>query len=97
MLEAKGLWLRELAHWGHGNTGGQSAGAVEIIATDLSDYRLKLASDVGADVVINVKEQDPVQIVQDLGGADVVLEMSGSEKALNQGLEMIVPGEKWRS
>jgi len=30
--------------------------------------------------------------VQDLGGADVVLEMSGSEKALNQGLEMIVPG-----
>ncbi len=67
-------------------------GAVEIIATDLSDYRLKLASDVGADVVINVKEQDPVQIVQDLGGADVVLEMSGSEKALNQGLEMIVPG-----
>ena len=67
-------------------------GAVEIIATDLSDYRLKLASDVGADVVINVKEQDPVQIVQNMGGADVVLEMSGSEKALNQGLEMIVPG-----
>ncbi|NLT83409.1 L-threonine 3-dehydrogenase [Coprothermobacter proteolyticus] len=70
----------------------KALGAVEIIATDLSDYRLKLASDVGADVVINVKEQDPVQIVQDLGGADVVLEMSGSEKALNQGLEMIVPG-----
>jgi len=63
----------------------KALGAVEIIATDLSDYRLKLASDVGADVVINVKEQDPVQIVQDLGGADV-------EKALNQGLEMIVPG-----
>lgn len=70
----------------------KALGAVEIIATDLSDYRLKLASDVGADVVINVKEQDPVQIVQNLGGADVVLEMSGSEKALNQGLEMIVPG-----
>jgi len=70
----------------------KALGAVEIIATDLSDYRLKLGSDVGADVVINVKEQDPVQIVQDLGGADVVLEMSGSEKALNQGLEMIVPG-----
>jgi len=44
----------------------KALGAVEIIATDLSDYRLKLASDVGADVVINVKEQDPVQIVQDL-------------------------------
>jgi len=70
----------------------KALGAVEIIATDLSDYRLKLASDVGADVAINVKEQDPVQIVQNLGGADVVLEMSGSEKALNQGLEMIVPG-----
>ncbi|MGB4305616.1 MAG: alcohol dehydrogenase catalytic domain-containing protein, partial [Coprothermobacter proteolyticus] len=70
----------------------KALGAVEIIATDLSDYRLKLASDVGADVVINVEEQDPVQIVQDLGGADVVLDMSGSEKALNQGLEMIVPG-----
>ncbi|HPO83580.1 MAG TPA: L-threonine 3-dehydrogenase [Coprothermobacter proteolyticus] len=70
----------------------KALGAVEIIATDLSDYRLKLASDVGADVVVNVKEQDPVQIVQNLGGADVVLEMSGSEKALNQGLEMIVPG-----
>lgn len=70
----------------------KALGAVEIIATDLSDYRLKLASDVGADVVINVKEQDPVKIVQNMGGADVVLEMSGSEKALNQGLEMIVAG-----
>lgn len=70
----------------------KALGAVQIVATDLSDYRLKLASEVGADVVINVKEQDPVQIVQNLGGADVVLEMSGSEKALNQGLEMIVPG-----
>jgi len=45
-------------------------------------------------VVINVKEQDPVQIVQNLGGADVVLEMSGSEKALNQGLEMICAGRR---
>ncbi|ACI16985.1 L-threonine 3-dehydrogenase [Coprothermobacter proteolyticus DSM 5265] len=70
----------------------KALGAVQIVATDLSDYRLKLASEVGADVVINVKEQDPVKVVQDLGGADVVLEMSGSEKALNQGLEMIIPG-----
>jgi threonine 3-dehydrogenase len=70
----------------------KALGATQVIATDLSDYRLHLASMVGADVTINVKEKDPVSIVNDMGGADVVLEMSGSQTALNQGLDMIVPG-----
>ncbi|NPV89000.1 L-threonine 3-dehydrogenase [Coprothermobacteraceae bacterium] len=70
----------------------KALGASEVIATDLSDYRLALAEQVGADLTVNVRSEDPVTLVSAKGGADVVLEMSGSEVALNQGLDMLVPG-----
>ncbi len=70
----------------------RACGAALIISTDLSPYRLDLAKKAGADVVINVAEEDPVQRVMELTdgeGVDVVLEMSGAPVALQQGLKMV--------
>jgi len=43
-------------------------GAGRIIVTDMMPHRLDLARQLGADVAINVKEQDPIQAVKDLTG-----------------------------
>ena len=72
----------------------KSAGAAKVIAVDVSEYRLGLASKMGADVVINGTNQDTRSEVSAIlpHGADVVLEMSGSGKALNDGLKVVKPG-----
>jgi len=47
---------------------------------------------LGADFVVNVQKDDPVEIVNDLTqgyGADVVLECSGAPGAANFGLEVV--------
>ncbi|MEZ4584732.1 MAG: alcohol dehydrogenase catalytic domain-containing protein, partial [Caldilineaceae bacterium] len=43
-------------------------GAGKIIVTDMSEHRLALARELGADVTINIKEQDPVEVVMDMTG-----------------------------
>jgi L-iditol 2-dehydrogenase len=40
----------------------RALGAGRIIATDISEYRLKMAEKFGADVTINAKEDVPVQV-----------------------------------
>ena len=50
---------------------------------------------MGADVVIDPLETDPVQAVMDLTkgtGAEVVLEMSGNARAIDQGTRMLARG-----
>jgi len=67
-------------------------GATQLFASDLSDYRLGLASKMGADVVLNPTRDDVVARVLEGTqgvGVDVVLEMSGSEAALHQGLKAL--------
>jgi threonine 3-dehydrogenase len=65
------------------------AGASRIFATDVSDYRLQLASAMGADHVFNAKKDSPEELgktVQDLTqgeGIDAALEMSGDPTALH--------------
>jgi threonine 3-dehydrogenase len=65
------------------------AGASRIFATDVSDYRLKLASAMGANHVFNAKKESPDELremVQDLTegeGIDAALEMSGDPAALH--------------
>src|SRR5918998_464415 len=48
--------------------GARLAGAAKIIAIDISDRKLALARELGATDVVNSKEADPVQAVQDLTG-----------------------------
>jgi threonine dehydrogenase-like Zn-dependent dehydrogenase len=63
-----------------------------LIALDTKTYRLELAKTFGADVAINVAEDDAVQRVLDLTvgyGCDVYIEASGSPAGVVQGLQMI--------
>lgn len=60
------------------------AGARHIVITDVNDYRLELASKMGASVALNVTEGTLDQVMQDLGmeeGFDVGMEMSGNPAA----------------
>jgi L-iditol 2-dehydrogenase len=64
----------------------------QIIALDTNSARLELALRLGADVAINPLEEDAparVKALTDGYGCDVYVEMSGSSKAPEQGLEMI--------
>jgi threonine 3-dehydrogenase len=74
------------------------AGAAVIIATDVSDYRLGLAKQVGVDHAVNVKHQ-PADVVngvfRDLTageGVDAALEMSGDPTALHQAFRAVKNG-----
>lgn len=62
----------------------KAGNAARVIATDLDEYRLKMAESFGA-IPINIKKQDAVSEIQDLtkarGGADVVIETSGAPSA----------------
>ncbi len=66
-----------------------------VIASDLIPERLEKAEALGADVVINAGEVDPVEQVHALTdgrGADVVIVAVGAPKPLQQSLEMVGVG-----
>lgn len=70
-------------------------GARRVVVTDLNDYRLSLASKLGADRTVNVANDTLGEAMRDLGlteGFDVGLEMSGSAQALNQMIGTMVNG-----
>jgi threonine 3-dehydrogenase len=76
----------------------KAAGASQVIALDLNDYRLELAGKLGATVMINSSKTDPVRAVYDLtdgNGVDIVCEMSGHPIAIDQGFKMITNGGRF--
>ncbi len=71
------------------------AGAERVIAVETMDYRIKLAKKLGVETTINALEDDAEKEISNLTrgrGIDVLLEMSGSEKALISGLRVLRPG-----
>jgi len=64
----------------------RTAGAGVIIASDVSDYRLGLAKQLGADYTINPTRDDTDLITRVTGGegVDVALEMSGNPAAIHK-------------
>jgi L-iditol 2-dehydrogenase len=61
-----------------------SCAAAKVIAVDLRDERLAVASELGATVTINSKHDDPVAAIKELTegrGADVVIETAGAREA----------------
>lgn len=74
------------------------AGARYVVVTDVNEYRLDLARQMGATVAHNVKSGRTLKDVQeDLGmreGFDVGLEMSGSPTALRDMIENMCHGGK---
>ena len=73
----------------------RSLGAWKVVAVEPNAYRRAKAGEMGADVVIDPAERDPVAAVMDLTngvGAEVVLEMSGNARAIDQGTRMLARG-----
>jgi len=82
----------------------KAAARVRTIVVDVSTLRLGTAHKLGADVVLNARETDPVQAIKKLtgeypmrhyktpaGGCDLVIECSGKPAVLNQALEVLKP------
>jgi threonine 3-dehydrogenase len=70
-------------------------GARFLAITDVNEYRLDLARQMGVDRVIDVRSETPETVMAELGmveGWDVGLEMSGNESAFNQLLEVMNHG-----
>ncbi len=73
----------------------RAAGAEQVLAVDLSAWRLAMAEKMGADAVIDASREDAARALLELThrrGLDVVLEMSGSEQALGQALAACANG-----
>jgi L-idonate 5-dehydrogenase len=68
-------------------------GAAQIVATDVVDEPLAIASRVGADQTINVATDSGwvSRYSPDKGTFDVLLECSGNQRALRDGLEVMRP------
>jgi threonine dehydrogenase-like Zn-dependent dehydrogenase len=77
-------------------------GAQKVIAIDAIDDRLQLARDFGADDVIDLRSyatsEDRVKRVKELTdgwGADIVVEVAGHPRVVNEGIAMLGQGGKY--
>ena len=71
------------------------SGSRNIVVTDINDYRLNLAKDLGASRTVNPRKEDIGTVFEDLGishGFDVGLEMSGNPEAFNQMISLMYNG-----
>lgn len=70
-------------------------GARHVVVTDINDYRLSLAKDLGATRTVNVAQENLNDVMRELGmveGFDVGLEMSGNAKAFRSMLDTMNHG-----
>ena len=65
---------------------------LHVIAVDVADEKLRLASDSGASLTVNAAKTDPVEELQRLGGVEGVLATAVSPKSISQGVGMLCPG-----
>jgi threonine dehydrogenase-like Zn-dependent dehydrogenase len=75
----------------------KALGANPVILTGTRDARLAIGRELGADRVINVAREDPVEVVRQLTGgigADYVVECAGTEATVNQAIHMTNRGGK---
>lgn len=70
-------------------------GARHVVVTDVNDFRLGLAAQMGADRVVNVQTENLREVMRELGmreAFDVGLEMSGVPSAMDQMLDALNHG-----
>ena len=75
----------------------KALGAHPVILTGTRDNRLEIGKQLGADHVINVRNEDAVEAVRRLTGGkgvDFVLECSGAPNAVNEAAQMLNRGGK---
>ena len=74
---------------------GKALGAQPVILTGTRDSRLNLGVRLGADHVINIRKENPVEAVKRITegkGVHYLMECSGAETALNEALDMVNRG-----
>jgi threonine 3-dehydrogenase len=71
-------------------------GARHVVVTDVNDYRLSLARDMGASRIVNIQRESIANVVSELKieGFDIGLEMSGNSQAFNDLLHHMYHGGK---
>src|SRR6266700_105285 len=67
------------------------AGA-SVVAIDIEDYKLRLASELGAAHTVNARTGDPVADIQALGGADAAICLAVSPQAMRQAFDSLKRG-----
>jgi len=71
----------------------KASGALVILCgVGIDEKRLDLGRKLGADVTVNIEEQDPFKVVSELtggAGSDVFIECSGSPNAIRMGFQLI--------
>ena len=68
----------------------KALGAAQVMATDISDYRLQLAKQVGVDYTINTKTADFGKAMIDCFGpekADVIYDCAGNDVTMDQAIQ----------
>lgn len=98
---AAGVSVKSVVISGVGSIGlmaiqvARAAGATAVYAIDVNPARLELAQRLGADAAFLATQDDLVGEIRRLtrgDGADVLLEMSGSETAIDLGLQLLRNG-----
>ena len=75
----------------------KALGASPVILTGTRNKRLAIGQELGADRVINIADENPVDVVKGLTGgigADYVIECAGSETTIDQAIHMTNRGGK---
>ena len=74
--------------------GAKACNAGQIIAVDLLDSKLQMARNLGATHTVNARENNPVEVIQDLthGGVEIAIESVGNATVLAQAYESTMRG-----
>jgi len=91
---------KRVAVFGPGNAGlimlqlFKMAGAYKMAMAGTRDYRLEMAKQFGANLVVNVKNEDPVKSILDWcpEGVDLAVEATGKAKVLEDCIDVLKPG-----
>lgn len=71
--------------------GAAIAGCVPIIAVDINEQKLEMAKKMGAQYIINAKNEDPVEAIKGICTLDYAIEASGSPVAMRQAVQCVRP------
>ena len=63
-----------------------------VVAVDIAEDKLAMATELGADHVVNVRAGDPVAAIQALGGVDVAVALAASPESFDQAYRSLRPG-----
>lgn len=90
-----GQWVVVLGIGGLGHIAIQYARAMglRVAAVDVADDKLQLAKSLGAEIIVNGAEVDPIKIIQEkIGGGHAAVVTAVASKAFEQSIGMLRPG-----